>query len=71
MLVMRTSLLAVLHGERFSIGVELMDSCAAVDDSSTFINTDIGNPVDLLQAYLQWRLEDVLTTGSSSDLRIG
>jgi hypothetical protein len=70
-LVMRTSVLAVIHGERFSIGAELMDSRAALDDSGTFINTGIVNPADVLQVYVQWRQEDVLTPGSSSDLRMG
>jgi hypothetical protein len=70
-LVMRTSVLAVAHGERFSIGAELMDSRAALDDTGTIIHTGMVNPADVLQAYVQWRAEDVLTPASSSDLRIG
>lgn len=41
-LATRTSLLAVLHGERSSIGVELMDSRATLDDSGTFCDCSSG-----------------------------
>lgn len=70
-LVMRTSLLAVVKGKRFSMGAELLDSRSALDDQGTLINTGIVNPADLLQAYLRWQSDDVLTPGGRSDIRIG
>lgn len=70
-LVMRTTLKAVLHRGGLEIGGELMDSRAALDDSGTPISTGIVNSADLLQAYLHWQAEGLFSPGNRSDLRIG
>lgn len=63
--------MAALHLGRLTLGGEMMDSRAALDDAGTVIHSGIVNPVDLLQAYTHWQGEDLFSPGSRSDLRIG
>ncbi|HJN51053.1 MAG: alginate export family protein [Pseudomonadales bacterium] len=70
-LVTRTTLLAALQRGRFTVGAELMDSRAALDDVGTPISTGIVNSGELLQAYVHLRGEDHFSPGSRTDLRIG
>ncbi len=70
-LVMRTTMKAEVHSGHFSMAAEVMDSRATLDDNGTVINTGIVNPAELLQAYLQWQITDVFSTGSTTDVRMG
>lgn len=70
-LVTRTTVQVEVHRHRFTLGVEWMDSRAALDDAGSVMNTGIVNPVDLLQAYLHFQGADLFSPGSRTDLRIG
>jgi hypothetical protein len=70
-LMFRTSLLAEINFDRFKIGVEGLDSRAALADAGTPLgNTDV-NPLDLLQAYIELPVADLFVNGSNSTLRGG
>ncbi len=70
-LVTRTTALLRLHRDGLTVGGELMDSRAALDDSGTPISTGIVNTAELLQAYVQLQRKDIFSPGSQNDLRIG
>lgn len=69
--VTRTTLKAGIHRGEFSVVGEMIDSRAALDDDGSFLNTTVVNPVELLQAYVQWRPRELLRAGDESDIRIG
>ena len=70
-LVMRTTIMAVVHRGPFTLTGEMMDSRAVLDDAGTLISTAIVNPAELLQGYLQWRTEDLFAPGDRGDVRLG
>ena len=70
-LMFRTSLLAELALDRVKIGVEGLDSRAIWADAGTPLgNTDV-NPLDLLQAYVEMPVNDLIQSGSQGILRGG
>ena len=70
-LMFRTSLLAEINFDKFRIGVEGLDSRAALADAGTPLgNTDV-NPLDLLQAYVELPVSDLFSNGSNSIFRAG
>ncbi len=70
-LVTRTTVLIAIHQGPLTIAGEMMDSRAALDDGGSPINTGLVNPVELLQAYLQWHSEDLFAPGARGELRVG
>ncbi|HLA41608.1 MAG TPA: alginate export family protein, partial [Candidatus Glassbacteria bacterium] len=70
-LMFRTSLLAELALDRVKIVVEGLDSRALWADAGTPLgNTDV-NPLDLLQAYVEMPVNDLIISGSQGILRGG
>ena len=70
-LLLRTIVAARITHESLRFTGELMDSRAALDDRGTPISTGLVNPLELLQANLEWGLSDVFAPGDDMSLRIG
>lgn len=70
-LLMRTTAKAEIHHGPLTFGAELQDSRAVLGDSGTPISTSLVNPLELLQAYLQWQKTDLVALGATSKLRAG
>ena len=70
-LLMRTTAKAEIHHGPLTFSAELQDSRAARGDSGTPITTSLVNPLELLQAYLQWQTTDLVAPGATSKLRAG
>jgi hypothetical protein len=70
-LLMRTTAKAEIHHGPLTFGAELQDSRAARGDTGTPITTSLVNPLELLQAYLQWQTTDLVAPGATSKLRAG
>ena len=70
-LLMRTTAKAEIHHGPLTFGAELQDSRAARGDSETPFTTGLVNPLELLQAYLQWQTTDLVAPGATSKLRAG
>lgn len=71
MLALRTLLKTELIFDPLSVGIELIDSRAALDDAGSPLNTTMINPAELLQAYVEFRRRDWIVSGSKSALRAG
>ncbi len=75
-LVFRTRVHARIHLQSIRFGAELMDSRIALADSgsasgSKGLTTSIANPLELLQAYVEIPLSDLLLNGSQTLVRAG
>ncbi len=71
LLVFRTLAKVELGTPRFRLNTEFQDARTELADSETPLSTSIVNPVDLLQAYVEVPLDNLLAEGSSSVLRGG
>ena len=70
-LVFRTRVSAELDFRHFGLRAELQDSRAELADSVTALTVDMVNPLELLQAYVEVPIDDLLARGSRSVLRGG
>lgn len=70
-LAVRTNVLARASVGEISLGAEMLDARAALADRGTPLSTSEVNPLDLLQAYLELPVHDLITHGSTSVIRIG
>jgi hypothetical protein len=57
--------------KNFKIKAELQDSRAELADQGSRMNSSIVNTAELLQAYINWKTEDLFVKGSKSELRGG
>ncbi len=71
LLVFRTLARVELGTRRFRLNTEFQDARTDLADSETPLSTSIVNPVDLLQAFVEVPVDDLLAEGSSSVLRGG
>ncbi len=62
-LVFRTNVKAIVSVDKIRFAAEMMDSRAMLDDAGTPLNTTIVNPLELLQAYVEFPLTE---TGNST-----
>lgn len=67
----RTLVLAELKLKHLEFGMELEDSRSELADPGTPLNTSVVNPLELLQAYVDVQINDLLQRGSKSSLRAG
>jgi hypothetical protein len=71
-LSLRTLVQTELHlNKNFKIKAELQDSRAELSDLGSRMNSSIVNTAELLQAYINWKTEDLFVKGSKSELRGG
>ena len=70
-LIHRTRVSAELDWGRFRLRAELQDSRAHLADSVTALTTAMVNPLELLQAHVEIRLDHLVPRGSRSTLRAG
>lgn len=70
-LSLRTTLLAELRLKPLTLGLELADSRVYLVDDNTPLNTSLVNPLELLQAYVDLQLRDLVTRGAVARLRAG
>jgi hypothetical protein len=70
-LSLRTLVLAEVNLGAFSFVGELQDSRAFLTDNDSGASTIIVNAAELLQGYVGLHLNDVVTEGSTLDLRLG
>lgn len=70
-LLFRTLLLTKIKFENFEVGIELMDSRAKHVDKGTPISTGLVNPIDFLQVYASWTVNDLFLEESTSVIRMG
>ena len=70
-LVQRTNLLTELNFTDWKLAVEVMDSRQSHADSSTSLSTGIVNPLDVLQAYVQFNHSDLFGLGAESNVKVG
>ena len=70
-LSLRTSLNVELRFQSFRIHTEIMDSRAYLADANTPIDASVVNPVDLLQGYLAYGLDDFIVGGADGQVRAG
>ncbi len=70
-LLFRTLVLAELEFDPVSFGFEMQDSRGELADAGTPLTTSEINPLELLQAYIDIKLNDVFQPGSSSNVRGG
>lgn len=71
LLVFRTLAAVELDAGRFRVSTEFQDARTELADAETPLSTSIVNPVDLLQAYVEVPVDNLLAEGSSSVLRGG
>ncbi len=71
LLVFRTLAKVELGLPRFRLNTELQDARTELGDSETPLSTSMANPLDLLQAYVELPLDDLIVQGSESVLRGG
>ena len=71
LIVFRTLAKAELGTGRFRLHTEFQDARTELGDAQTPLSTSIVNPVDLLQAYVEVPVDNLLAEGSSSVLRGG
>ncbi len=71
LLVFRTLAKVELGSRRFKLHTEFQDARTELADSETPLSTSIVNPVDLLQAYVEVPVDNLLSEGSTSVLRGG
>lgn len=70
-LVFRTNLLAVVTWDQWNFGVEILDSRQAYADDSTKISSGDVNPLDVLQLYSQWTINNIFTSEFESRIKVG
>ena len=70
-LVFRTNLLAVVTWNQWQFGVEILDSRQAYGDDSTKISSGDVNPLDILQMYSQWKMNNLFASQSESRIKVG
>ena len=70
-LLFRTLLFAQMNFSPLSFGFEMEDSRGELSDSGSPLSTSEINPLELLQAYMDIRLDNVFQEGSTSHLRGG
>lgn len=70
-LLFRTLLFAQLNFSPVSFGFEMEDSRGELSDSGSPISTSEINPLELLQAYIDIKLDNLLQEGSTSHIRGG
>ncbi len=75
-LVFRTLAHAIIDLQSIRFGVELMDSRIALTDAgsasgSKGLTTTIANPIELLQAYVEFPFNNLLLNGSQALIRAG
>ena len=68
---LRTTLLAELHLARVTIGAELEDSRAYLDDTQTPLSASIVNTAELLQGYVAVNMDGLLGGDSKSRIKVG
>lgn len=70
-LVFRTNVLAQLMLQNWTFGFEVLDARQAHAKDDTPVNTGVVNPVDILQAFAQWRVRHLISENSISNFKIG
>ncbi len=70
-LVQRTNLLTELNFTDWKIAVEVLDSRQSHADSSSPLSNGIVNPLDVLQAYVQYKQPDLFGLGGDSAIKVG
>jgi len=70
-LVFRTAVLAKFDFKHFKFAAEMLDSRVELADSGTPLSGSVVNPLELLQAYVEVPLDNVLGQGSKSMIRGG
>ena len=70
-LVFRTLVRGEIDFNRIKFVGEMIDSRSRMADSGTPLTTSVINPIDLLQAYIEVPLNNLITVNSVSSLRLG
>lgn len=70
-LVTRTTLMGQLNLKKLTFAAELLDAREALADGGTPISTGEVNPLELLQAYVEMPVSNLLQPGSTSSIRGG
>lgn len=70
-LMLRTTFKSEIHLGEVSFGGEFIDSRAFYNDSGSNINATIVNTTELLQGYVRWEADDLISPDSKSSLRAG
>jgi hypothetical protein len=70
-LVFRTVVMAKLNFKQIKFAAEMLDSRAELADSGTPLNGSVVNPLELLQAYIEVPMDNLLGQGSKSIIRGG
>lgn len=70
-LLFRTNVKAELDFETIRLGLEMMDSRAALADAGTPLTTTEVNPLELLQAYVDIPVENLFIDNSKASLKAG
>ena len=70
-LVFRTNVLAEVMLQNWKFGFEILDARQSYAKENTPISTSVVNPLDVLQLYTQWTVEDLLAKNSISSFRVG
>ena len=71
MLALRTLVLAELERGPAQFGLEIQDSRAYLTDAGTPLSPAIVNPVDVLQAYVRYRLPNPLAPAAATEYSLG
>lgn len=70
-LLFRTLLKAQLNFDTLKINTEIQDSRAELVDSGSPLSTSVVNPLELLQANIQFDIDNLFQQGDSSSIRAG
>jgi hypothetical protein len=70
-LALRTLVLAELERGPVQFGLEIQDSRVYRDDAGTQLSPGIVNPVDVLQAYIRYRLPSPLAPAAATEVSLG
>lgn len=70
-LVFRTNVLTELMFQNWKFGLEILDARQAHAKDDTPISTSVVNPTDVLQGFVQWQAQHLISENSVSNFKVG